>query len=1216
MFKIKLYKYDSMQEANGYRGVGENDFSRFVAQGMDSVEDITQVMDTSEITLYGLPQKQAFDPETKFIIDIVEYDPETQSESILETLHRVVSRDTPNQPILSDDTYYDHHISFIEPSVIAQKRLVDNIACTYKLQYVSLEEIPAYPPDIASFNLVESVYYDAVFGVYNSGKKTYRVSGKYFQLEGQPKLVNRNGKEFNRNYIDIENFKIADGVYKAKFLLPKLRISYGVQDTHNYDFIGYASIDYVIREYEPNQESPINTWTKTIISNSNLGGSWIPDSTVGAGYINIIDGEWLLESVDKQSGTFLDCNYAYKKYTDTSVPSPTYMTDEFDIVEGNRYEISFSLHQFDDNVPPKNLADGARIKFTGSQPVYYQKYILDLGASADNSVTTTNLYMTSENTSSKTFFATYGVNTKKIVYSSSTPYSALALLQKAIINSGLYEKQNGVYIADINKSDLPFYIDDNIIDGFVDELEATSIIESFYNQKNLWEIMVEVGNYIHAIPELKFGSNDRFMITFNRLGRTDEKQSKSTKLSIFNSRSVEDYISATSSYVTNMVQLGGYIEEWVAPKTTSETLLVSNDTAAIVVSKPIIELMELKVRRNSDGAIKDMTNYIYEENVYKTLSIDFDVVPNRGIALYYQLGTNVITGGNYQLPQQLNNAYTDYAIKKVISCAFNGYPVTPGLSTAAWTNLKVNDYSFFVRYRTKDSVRQSHIRPDLRKYLLNTKWDKYPEHNQFNNQTDVVVDSLKFGSNMFGKLIRTGNNAYDIYEWNDRWENVKHKGELYRINGELYYVAKTQHTIYNSHIISKVSYSKDYNELSNVIGIPSEPRFYEISEQSLIRRDFEINDILLLTDDDSQLAYGSNYLFNLEHLSNLILSEGTGFAKYAVTIFKGDNDADKYDQTVGEKDLYINILTPINAYSSDNTLTYEWDMLDNYSAGDKVIATEQFDAAGNKPNKGSYNSLWAVKYTDIYGKAALLDFYILGNIGTPTPAQTMALPECFIDTRDKNAENFIRKYNVLATNVQFFNTNFNGRGIGLLKDCREAMSINYNLQMATSSDRFVISPYVYLPNKSNVKVVLLVDEVNKLSGGYIDIAQIIAPLNKQGQQMGKYFDMTYINGLEEAYWGMFDSDYVTSKFGVNLSATFNNVADGHFTGAEGYQRVKSIAIICDVNPNTDPNGENISFPYKTKFIVARNVSDLNREDALKAWYWGVPNKDKVFKNKQ
>ena len=134
-------------------------------------------------------------------------------------------------------------------------------------------------------------------------------------------------------------------------------------------------------------------------------------------------------------------------------------------------------------------------------------------------------------------------------------------------------------------------------------------IEDFSNFYSIISGM-ECQEWLDNLPEIR--DVPEFIITFNKLGRTDEqvdKAEKGTKISIFNSRSVEDYISASSSYITNMVQLGGYIEEWVTPKTTNEQLLVYNDTAELVLSKPIIELLNIKVRRNSDGAIADMTDY-------------------------------------------------------------------------------------------------------------------------------------------------------------------------------------------------------------------------------------------------------------------------------------------------------------------------------------------------------------------------------------------------------------------------------------------------------------------------------------------------------------------------------------------------------------------------------------------------------------------------------
>ena len=1246
MIERKIYLYDSSQEENGYRGT---DYSAHILQGGEETEDITQQLDTAEITLCGLNFQEEFLPESKFILDVWE------DGAIIEnaTKHFCVARDVVSQPILSDDNYFDHHISFIEPSVVAQKRLVDNISVTYKLKDVSLKEVVAYPDTESTLSIASSRFvpqYD--FGLTKLDNTHDRiVYGKYFSFNDEiyitPASEGLDGIT-RLKYNDILDFD-DNGVYKAKFWIPSLRIYGGDYSGKSFSLIGYASIDYKIEEFNPADLSTVlRSWSGSFISNSDV-------SSASRSYISNIDGsyieemfmpsfknEWILENVytdpnvpSSQENTIL----YFKKYTDTSAPSIVErFTQEIDIREDKKYVITISLHEFSDNIPFTRENQG-RIyqryaKYTGSQPNYFINIVRDRIISNSYGAyiyTTSKFQFTSSQTVGFSDFFIYGENTEELIYASSTPYSALALLQKAIINSSIYEKKDGVYIGDINNSNLPFYVDNN----FIDELSATSIIENFYNQKNLWEIMVEVGHYIHAIPELRFGDNDRFEITFNRLGRTDEKENKSNKVSIFNTRSVEDYICATSSYITNMVQLGGTIEEWVVPKTTNEQLLVNNDTAEIIVSKPIIELIDIVVKNNNTNETASMTRFIYEENVYKTLNLDYTIDPNRGIAMYYKLGTNVITGGQYQLPQANTNAYSDYAIKKIIWCAFNGYQVqAEPPQTAGWTNLDVNDYSFFVTYRTKDSVRQGHIRPDLRKYLVNSQFDNYPEHNQFNNQTDVVVDSIKFGNNIYGKLIKTGNSNYEKMEWNNSFSQLKHKGELYRINGELYYVAKATHQIFSSHIISSIEFSKDYNELSSVIGIPSEPRFYEISEQSLIWREIAINDILYLTDKKTDLEYKSNFVFNYNHLSGLLLSTGIDFARYALTVYKGDKDVSAYDQAIGEPTLYKEILTPINAYSSENTLTYEWDMADNYSAGDKVIGTNKPSYLNPITNlqTGRYNSLWAVPYTDIYGKSALLDFYILGVVAGLSTNQIKSLPESPIKTRQDNIEDtrsFIGDYDILGTNVKEYDENFNGRGIGLLKDCREALSINFNLQLATSSDTFVVSPFVFSPNKENVRIVLLNNEVNKLSNGYIDNSEIITPLDINGNTMGQYFNFNIEKDNGISSWN--SSISVAENFGINLENLLSQVNENHFNGNENYQQVKSIVVLFNVpkinlennenNANGLPNdltGETANvIPSKNQFVIARNIpNSWDKVKATKSIYFGAPNKEEIFKNKQ
>ena len=1216
MIEIKLYLYDRTKENSGLGGYRGTDLSKYVAQGFGDKEDITQELDTSDITLYGYPQQKEFDPETKFIIDIVE------NGQIVETLHRVVQKDLVNQPELVDDGYFDHHISLIEPSAIAQKRLVDNISATYKLKDVTLEEEVAYNlnEDATMTNQSSSYTPQNNFGYSRSvhfmdTDYVWRW-GKYFEYEGDIEILDASGQpqDPQKKYRDLQDF-LDNGNYYAQFRIPKLAIYGGLNNSKNFAKIGYASLDWKVEEFTlTDSYNPTNTWNGSFISNSNLGSNsnyYVPYSEeVGT---QTFKNEWLLETYDYSTDSLGQFNgRRIKKYTDTTQQNaPTYLTTQIPIVADRQYVITVSIHEFDDNLPVEN---SYAKNYTGSPSLYVERKENRMNSgNALNSKSLTIDTITNKQSQITTSFVTYAVNLGRLVLSSSVPYSALALLQKAVMNSTIYEKTDGVYIADINNNDVPFYVDPN----FINELSETKIIENFYNQKNLWEILIEVGNYIHAVPEIKFGQNDRFLITFNRLGITDQSENKSQKMTIMNSKGLEDYISACSSYVTNMVQLGGTIEEWVAPKTTDETYLVSNDTADIVVSKPIIELLEIRVRCDvadgsgiTAGTSADMTPYVYEENVYKTLSLDKNLNPNRGIAMYYSLGDNKIVGGNYQLPRANTDAYTQYAIKKIIYSAFDGYSASYG-TTAAWNNIKVNNYSFFVKYRTKDSVRQNHTRPDLRKYLLSSYFDKVPQHNQFNNQQDVVVDSIKFGNNMYGKLIRTGNSNYKVTEWNSKYDNIKHKGELYRIGGDLYYVANANHIFYANHIISEIEYSKDYNQLSPIIGIPSEPRFYEISEQSLIWREVAIDDYLLITDDEDNLEIGGGYINDYSHLAELLFVDGTTFSKYAITTYKGDKDIGSYDQTLGDPNFYVDVLSPINAYSSENTLTYEWDMTDNFSAGDKVVAVSP-NQDETDTDKWAYRSLKAVQYTDIFGKAALFDFYILGDIPTLTTTEIQALPESPIITNDPTQTNYVGNYEILAGNVKEDDGDYNGRGLGLLKDCREALSLNYNLQAITTSDTFVLSPFFYLPNKENVRIVLLSEEVNKLSNGYINTASIITPLDTNNQPMSQTFSiiadvLTRTDGWGNTVWG---------AFGLNFNV-LNSVNVGHFTNNENYQRVKAIAVVCDVSLDVGSGTEAPTTPNKTQFILARNIpSDWSKAQATASWLFGSPNQTKIFKNRQ
>lgn len=388
MFLTKLYKYDSTQEANGYRG---EDFTPYVLQSATFNEDITQELDTQEITLNGLPFSEEFAPETKFIADIVEQ--LSDQEIIHQTIHLCVSSDMVNKPILSDDNYYNHHIFFIEPSVVAQKRLVDNISATYKLKDVSLKQLPAYDTSITPIlnNQSSSFTPSGNFGMWKTDyffdQQIVRRAGKYLAYEGTIRIYNPNdlNTPINKKYLDINDFNVSSDPntpdYQAVFKVPKVAIYAGLKDSTQFAKLGYASIDVTIEERDFGNNIT-NSWTYPFISRDNLN-----NTNVYQPYFNDIryDGgtpaprppffnEWLFEYGDATLGYGTNAiRFAYRKYTDiTQSSDPTYQTPVIPISADKTYKVLIKLHDFADNKPlaPTYSQEfqNATIRYTNTQP--------------------------------------------------------------------------------------------------------------------------------------------------------------------------------------------------------------------------------------------------------------------------------------------------------------------------------------------------------------------------------------------------------------------------------------------------------------------------------------------------------------------------------------------------------------------------------------------------------------------------------------------------------------------------------------------------------------------------------------------------------------------------------------------------------------------------------------------------------------------------------
>ena len=345
--------------------------------------------------------------------------------------------------------------------------------------------------------------------------------------------------------------------------------------------------------------------------------------------------------------------------------------------------------------------------------------------------------------------------------------------------------------------------------------------------------------------------------------------------------------------------------------------------------------------------------------------------------------------------------------------------------------------------------------------------------------------------------------------------------------------------------------------MSQIIGIPSEPRFYEISEQSQIKRDISLDEYIVVGTKPIEVDKTNSFIrqSGWEFISNLLLGNINHYPKYAVTKFK--NDIDK--STIAGNETYnVEVCTALSSLSIQNTLTFSWKMKDNFSAGDQVVGTSLSVKDDDKTNT-AYAQLKPFRYPDVYGRADLLDFSIIEDYEM-TPEQVHNRPLNPIDT-------ITNKLCLFSSEKEGEIIVPNSHGIALLKDNREMLSFNFNLQVISDSDRFVLSAYMWQNNKNNLKLALLNEEVNKISNETIPNRIITEQL----------FDI--------------DKELLPNCAGIkiNIEKTLKNV---------NLENISSIAII-----STNEVNDYVNSGAKY-FVIARNVSDLSIEEKKQDWYLG------------
>nr|DAD76307.1 MAG TPA: hypothetical protein [Siphoviridae sp. cttDR14] len=553
------------------------------------------------------------------------------------------------------------------------------------------------------------------------------------------------------------------------------------------------------------------------------------------------------------------------------------------------------------------------------------------------------------------------------------------------------------------------------------------IAPEFSMTKNtLREQLKQIGGFIHAEPRLSGNT-----ITFVEWGGNEQsKISEKQFISQSQTHSIDEYCTELDSTANNLVNRLNYAQGVVMEphtrgakslRTEQKNIRIEETNGIIETVLPIADLVKLEVSApKNEGATEyssftDITSFTYEQSDYSNLSsYDSNSRGTKAYALYWARNQKNIKGLFFKNENALNPIYSKYAIVNILSA--RNVDMNTGTDNSNYPLLRFR-VSYIPIYTARVRTNKSLVVDTLPRTLV---------YNQGANS----VETQYYGENLKGVAARLGN-IEKIFTYKlTTLSDVPKAGELF---DDHYYISAVSCELYPDYIKCTIGLSKDFNRLSEYIGISSEYRQYQVSETAVYNRETVVQEYALITFGTEETTDDNLFLItSINSLPTALwLIEGLfkGFSPYgkvscAEAIPRNKSGASLLKQN--EK-----ICLPVVSSSFGNAISFRFAFDDNYSAGQKSVVFTEDD-------KTQYYSEY-VPYTDYYGKFYWLDFAFkndLGFVGYGASTEPLSLPSEF-------------------SKGDYDYTYIKGK-LRYRKDNAEIPALNYQLSFVTDSQNIII----------------------------------------------------------------------------------------------------------------------------------------------------------------
>lgn len=588
-------------------------------------------------------------------------------------------------------------------------------------------------------------------------------------------------------------------------------------------------------------------------------------------------------------------------------------------------------------------------------------------------------------------------------------------------------------------------------EDFAEKYKNVLAPEFSFTNCTLFEALAQVGGYIHAIPRLmplSTTDDTHYKVTFDKLGGSEQAPTMPPMIyqdSTIDSNEWCGKITSPAQNLCNTTDEGGTITElgndYITVRTEDGNIEINGDNVLIRTSLPIQQLIKLECGfipdhdANFDGRttpVGDITAYAYEDAEYSVLSSYWGTAYpySKAWALRWKQGGTTIDGLTWRQKNvtSIGDAFQNTAIINIINAKTGLSLKSSATNDGEW----YRRLAFKVTYVPIATARVEAVKPLLT--------DGGETNNALvYNQGANVAETSFYGEKMRGAIARLGQDVeqrtYDI----KTYSQMPKVGQI--LDGK--YIATIDAEYDITRIRITVTLAKNFNQLSQFVGLNSNYRLYDISEKQSVERHIHYADKIFIGKTPTA---GSN-LTLLQNVPNVLINT----INHSKT---GDEEIKKAQLvrvlpfSAGNALEDRAVILPVVAFPFGTSICFNFSFYDNYGAG-----YQSSDDYENEKNKAAQR---LVPYTDVYGEVSHIHFAMYNEGWTPNLAAQADGGYAKLYPQDNEFNWYSGDHSKALVDSYLVSYLLTDGALEINKDSREKIDVTYQVHYIAKSDDIVV----------------------------------------------------------------------------------------------------------------------------------------------------------------